>query len=56
MKKMMMVCALAVAAVVVADGDVDALKAALEKVSDAETQFRIGVCYAEGKGDRKSVV
>ena len=41
------------------DGDVDALNAALEKVSDAETQFRIGVCYAEGKGlvkDEKEAV
>ena len=33
-----------------ADVDVDALKAALERVADAETQISIGNCYAEGKG------
>ena len=31
----------------------DALKAVLEKATDAETQYRIGNCYAEGKGVAK---
>ena len=39
----------AVAGIVMADADVDALKAVLEKVTDPETQCRIGNCYAEGK-------
>ena len=49
MKKMMIVMTVAVAGIVMADGDVDALKAALEKVADPETQCRIGNCYFEGK-------
>ena len=49
MKRMMMVVVLAVAGIAAADSDVDALKAVLDKVTDAETQCRIGNCYAEGK-------
>ena len=44
-----MLMMVAVAGIVMADADVDALKAALEKVTDPETQCRIGNCYAEGK-------
>ena len=49
MKKTMMLMMAAVAGIVMADADVDALKAALEKVAVPETQCRIGNCYAEGK-------
>ena len=49
MKKTMMLMMVAVAGIVMADADVDALKAVLEKVTDAETQCRIGNCYFEGK-------
>ena len=49
MKKLMMTVVLAVAGIAAADCDVDALKAVLEKVTDPETQCRIGNCYAEGK-------
>ena len=48
-KKTMMLMTVAVAGIVMTDADVDALKAALEKVVDPETQCRIGNCYAEGK-------
>jgi len=49
MKRMIMVVVLAVAGIAAADSDVDAVKAVLEKVTDAETQCHIGNCYAEGK-------
>ncbi len=49
MKKLMMTVVLSVAGIAIADSDVDALKAVLEKVADAETQCRIGNCYAAGK-------
>ena len=49
MKKTMMMMAVAIAGIAAADVDVDALKAALEKVADPETQCRIGNCYFEGK-------
>ena len=49
MKNVMMVVVAAVAGIVMADADADALKAVLEKVTDPETQCRIGNCYAEGK-------
>ena len=49
MKRMIMVVVLAVAGIAAADSDVNALKAVLEKVTDAETQCHIGNCYAEGK-------
>ena len=48
-KKTLMLMMAAVAGIAMADGDVDALKAALEKVADPETQCRIGNCYFEGK-------
>ena len=48
MKKTMMLIMAAVAGIVAADVDVDALKAVLEN-TDAETQVRIGNCFAEGK-------
>ena len=54
MKKIMMMT-VAVAGMAVADCDVDALKAALAKVGDAETQFRIGNCYAQDKGRKRSL-
>ena len=44
-----MLMMVAVAGIVMADADVDAFKAVLEKVTDAETQYRIGNCYFEGK-------
>ena len=50
MKRMMMAVVLAVAGIAAADSDVDTFKTVLEKVADAETQYRIGNCYAEGKG------
>ena len=53
MKRMMMVVVLAVVGIAAADSDVDALKTVLEKVTDAETQCRIGNCYFEGKGVAK---
>ena len=49
MKKTLMLMMVAVAGIVMADADVDALKAVLEKVADPETQYRIGNCYFEGK-------
>ena len=49
MKKTMMLMMVAVVGIAAADVDVDALKAALEKVADPETQCRIGNCYFEGK-------
>ena len=51
MKKLMImeVACLMAAITFAADADADALKAVLEKVADAETQCRIGNCYAEGK-------
>ena len=49
MKKTLMLMMAAVAGIAMADADVDALKAALEKVADPETQCRIGNCYFEGK-------
>ena len=49
MKKTMMLMTVAVAGIVMTDADVDALKAALEKVVDPETQCRIGNCYFDGK-------
>ncbi len=51
MKKMMIMAAagLMAAMTLAADADTEALKAVLEKVTDAETQCRIGNCYAEGK-------
>ena len=55
MKKIMMLMTVAVAGMAVADCDVDALKAALAKVGDAETQFRIGNCYAQDKGLKRSL-
>ena len=53
MKRIMMAVVLAVVGIAAADSDEDALKAVLEKVTDAETQCRIGNCYAEGKGVAK---
>ena len=53
MKKTMMLMMAAVAGIVMADADVDALKAVLDKVTDPETQYRIGNCYAEDKGVAK---
>ena len=49
MKKTMMLMMVAVVGIAAADVDVDALKAALEKVADPETQCRIGNCYFEGR-------
>ena len=49
MKKTLMLMMAAVAGIVMADADVDALKAVLDKVTDPETQYRIGNCYFEGK-------
>ena len=49
-KAIVMTMFAAVATLALADRDVDALKAVLARVDDAETQFRIGNCYAEGKG------
>ena len=46
---MMVAVLLAVAGIAAADSDEDALKAVLEKVTDAETHCHIGTCYAEGK-------
>ncbi len=48
MKRMMMAIVLAVAGIAAADSDVDALKAVLEKVVDAETQYSLGNCCAGG--------
>ena len=49
-KAIVMTMFAAVATLALADRDVDALNAVLARVDDAETQFRIGNCYAEGKG------
>jgi len=48
-----MTVVLAVAGIAAADCDVDALKAVLEKVTDAETQCRIGNCSFNGPQDHK---
>ena len=41
MKKLMLLMMVAVAGIAAADVDVDALKAALERVADMEAQYRI---------------
>ena len=55
MKKVMMVVAAAVAGIVMADADVDALKAcrAEAEKGNAKAQFYLGMCYSNGEGVEK---
>ena len=55
MKKVMMVVVAAVTGIVMADADVDALKACRVEAEkgNAKAQFYLGMCYSNGEGVEK---